>query len=191
MPSLSQAYERREVDRQRRVAVGGLVFVLGVAAVAAAILLATTSLSGRFGFGTDAARLRAGLLAGVGVPALFGGLVAVLPTGRSARLRAAMGIGLTLAAVVAFWRVYPNHWLGAGGAPVSLTAGVLGLYALGALAGLWAVFGALATFSRRNDPAATVTLEVTRNGETRTVELSPEEVDRRDLSSIAAEAHSE
>jgi hypothetical protein len=54
---------------------------------------------------------------------------------------------------------------------VDLTLPTAGIYFLGALTTFWCLFVGIANFKTRNDPGGTVTMEVTRQGETKVIEV--------------------
>lgn len=182
---MADAYGASRQSSNEQAILGMTVLFAGVAGVLSAIVLTTTPVSGWYGLGEHGARHVAGVLAGIGMPAIIAGLVTVLPTGPRDQWRAAIGIGISLLGVVLFWTIYPQSWL----VPDRwyLTAGVTGIYAIGGFLGLWSVLAALATFRQRNNPGGTVTLEVVRAGETRTIEVSEAEFERRDVASIVSE----
>lgn len=165
MPSLDEAYDRNRVaGRDPRRVVGGLALGgTGAVAVLAAIVLVAVA-----GDAT-AAKAYAGLLAGLGVPAMFLAVVVVLPARRLARLGVVAGAALSVAGVWLFWHAYPTRWTRTAD-PMAFETVML--YGLGGAIALWFVFSAIASFRRRNDPHGTVELEVVRQGETRTVEVS-------------------
>lgn len=178
MTSLSEAYDGRDWEGRdpRRVSAGGGLFVLGALGVVAAILVLTTGLATLLGATTDvAAKHLAGTLAGLGIPAMFLGVVVVLPA--SARERAGVLVGTLLSAggVALFRHAYPAQWTGT---PESLAFPTAMLYFVGGSVALWFVFSAVATFKLRNNPQGTVTLEVVREGETRELEVSQSEYRR-------------
>jgi len=165
MPSLDEAYDRKRRDgRDPRKVAGGLALGgAGALAVLAAIVL--LAIAGD----TTLAKAQAGLLAGLGVPALFLSVVFVLPSSRRARLGVVAGNVLSVAGVWLFWHAYPARWTGTAN---SMAFETVMLYGLGGAVALWFVFSAVASFRRRNDPQGTVELEVVRHGETKTVEVS-------------------
>jgi MFS family permease len=188
MPDLAAAYERRGGDdRQGAIVLGLTAFFAGVVALLVGLLVATTPLGAAWGLDRYGARRVGGVLAGVAIPTIFAGIVTVLPASRRQRAKVGLGVCLALAGVVLFWLVYPERWI--GWSENHLTFPVAALYAVGGFLGLWEVLQALATFRQRNDPHGTVTLEVERDGETRTIEVEPDELDRRSVEEIAAEAH--
>ena len=164
MPSLEETYERRRsgTDRPRRVAAGVALVGLGALAVAADVALVGVSQA-------TGAKRWAGVVAGLGVPAMLLGLVVALPATR--RDRAGVGVGTALAAagVGLFWQVYPGRWTRTAD-PFAFET--LAVYAAGCVIALWFVFAALASFRRRNDPQGTVQVELVREGERRTVAVS-------------------
>ncbi|MFB6074125.1 MAG: hypothetical protein ABEJ89_03855 [Haloarculaceae archaeon] len=178
MERLGEAYQNRRTDGRgrERVLVGVALFAAGVLAVVGALLSVTTPFAHLFGAaGTVPARKLAGLLAGLGVPASLGGVVVVLPASRRERLGVLAGAAICLAAVALFARAYPAHWIGDPGSLAFETA--MAYFAGGSVA-LWFVLTAVADFRRHNSPLGTVRLEVTRRGETRTVELARDEYRR-------------
>ncbi|PSQ01279.1 hypothetical protein BRC92_11080 [Halobacteriales archaeon QS_4_69_31] len=178
MTSLSEAYSGGQWDGRdpRRVSAGGALFGLGALAVVVAILVLTTGLSDLLGAATDtAARRVAGALAGLGIPAMFLGVVVVLPASTRQRLGVVLGTLLSAGGVGLFWHAYPARWTGTGESLAFPTAMV---YFVGGSVALWFVFSAVATFKLRNNPQGTVTLEVVRQGETREIQVTAAEYRR-------------
>lgn len=164
MPSLEEAYDRQalDVDRPRQVAAGLAVLGVGALAVLAAVGLLGVSQ-------TTSAKRWAGIVAGLGVPAMLLGVVIALPAARRARAGVLAGTALAAAGVWLFARVYPTRWTRTAD---PMAAETLLVYALGCAIALWFVFVALASFRRRNDPQGTVRVDLVREGERRTVEVS-------------------
>lgn len=174
MTSLSDAYDRGSDPLggrdPRRVVAGGGLFALGALAVVSAILVLTTGLAAAVGAADDTAAKRlAGALAGLGIPAMFLGAIAVLPSNRRERLGVVAGAALSVVGVGLFLHAYPMRWTGTSRSMAFETAM---LYFVGCCVALWFVFSAVATFKLRNNPQGTVSLEVKRQGETRTVQVS-------------------
>jgi len=165
MPSLDEAYDRRwDGPRDpRQLAVGLSLLAVGVFAVAAALVL----LAG-WGHSTTA-KWYAGLAAGAGIPVMLLGVVVVVPASRRERLGVLAGTVLAAGGVALFSQVYPGRWTRTAD---PLAFETLILYGLGCAIALWFVFTALASFRLRNNPQGTVQLEVVRQGETQTLELS-------------------
>jgi hypothetical protein len=165
MPSLGEAYEsNRFGDRDpTRVVPGVALGIAGALAVIVAIaLLAVGGTATTF-------KAYAGLLAGVGVPAMLLGVVFVLPAEARDRLGVLAGTLVTTGGVWLFWHAYPTQWTRT---PNSMAFETVFVYALGAAIALWFVFTALATTRLRNNPQGTVRMELVRQGETKTVEVS-------------------
>jgi len=178
MTSLSEAYDRRgwEGRDPRRVSAGGGLFVVGALSVVAAILVLTTGFAGLLGATTEVASKRlAGALAGLGIPAMFLGVVVVLPASTRQRAGVVAGTFLSVGGVGLFWHAYPTRWTGTA---ESLAFPTAMLYFVGGSVALWFVFSAVATFKLRNNPQGTVTLEVVRQGETRELQVSQAEYRR-------------
>ncbi|WP_123535348.1 DUF7139 domain-containing protein [Halosimplex salinum] len=172
MPSLSEAYDRGEWTGRdpRRVSAGASLLVLGALAVVSAILVLTTGLASLFDATTTVESRRvAGVLAGLGIPAMFLGVVAVLPASRRERLGVLVGAAVTVAGVGLFRRAYPGQWVEAADSLAFPTAMV---YFVGCSIALWFVLSAVASFKLRNNPQGTVRLEVTRQGETEEIHVS-------------------
>ncbi|MFC7018622.1 MULTISPECIES: DUF7139 domain-containing protein [Haloarcula] len=178
MENLGDAYGgRRWTGRDpRRVVAGVGLSVAGALAVVLAILLATTPLADVFG-ATDirAAEKLAGTVGGLGIPAMFLGVVAVLPSSRREQGGVIAGAALCLGGLALFQVAYPYDWTTG---PQTLAFETAILYFLGACVAFWFVFTAMASFRRRNDPQGTVRLELTHKGESKTVQVSPEEYRR-------------
>ncbi|WP_435069441.1 DUF7139 domain-containing protein [Haloplanus sp. C73] len=175
MTSLGEVYhgDDRSGPSLRQIYAGSALFVAGIVLVVAGIIVATTDVL--LGGGTTLYQVReyGGILAGVGVPAVFLGISAVLPAERSTRAAAGIGASVALLGVALFAHAYPCRWSGATCAPgmVDLTLPTAGVYFLGALTTFWCLFVGIANFKTRNDPGGTVTMEVTRQGETKVVEV--------------------
>jgi cytochrome c biogenesis protein CcdA len=181
MASLGETYERRAGGAsQRRVYLGTGLFATGALLVVAGILAGTTGLLLDLGFGTYGAREVAGILAGLGVPAVFLGVFTVLPANQFQRAAAAVGGAVSVAGVMLFRYAYPEKWyVQTGGAwiPSDLVLGLTVVYFAGLITTFWCLFTAVATFKTRNDPGGTVTLTVTKDGQTRTVEVARSSLD--------------
>jgi len=173
MPSLSEVYEGKEREVSlRRLTFGLGLFAAGSLLVVAGVVVATTDLV----YGTDIAALTAkrqlgGVVAGVGVPAVFLGVFAVLPSGRLTKAAAVVGAGIGVVGVALFIHAYPCRWSGSvcGAGKPNLTLATVGLYAFGVLLTFWCLFVGVANFKTRNDPGGTARVTVTRKGETRYV----------------------
>jgi hypothetical protein len=187
MPSLDEAYDRGgTVERDpRRVRAGATLGLAGALAVLGAIgLLAVAG-------DATTAKAHAGVLAGLGVPAMLLAVVLVLPASTRERAGVVVGTALTVAGVVLFWEAYPSRWIEAAD---PLTFETVMVYGLGGAIALWYVFTTLATFRLRNNPQGTVELEVVREGRTRTVEVSRDRYremvsDGGDASTVIEELH--
>jgi hypothetical protein len=178
MTSLGEVYhgDDRSGPSLRQIYAGSSLFVAGIVLVVAGIIVATTDVLRGGGTTLFEVREYGGILAGLGVPAVFLGISAVLPAERSTRAAAGIGASVAVLGVALFAHAYPCRWSGANCAPgmVDLTLPTVGVYFLGALTTFWCLFVGIANFKTRNDPGGTVTMEVTRQGETKVIE-----VDRR------------
>lgn len=174
MTNLSEVYEggRTVVSPQQRL-VGMSVFAVGALLVVGAIPIATTDLSSWLGLDVYGARQTAGVLAGLGLPAVFVGIFVVLPTSNATRAAAAIGASLALFGVVLFTYAYPYQWL-SNNPQLALTTTVV--YTAGTLVTFWCLFVAVATFKTRNDPGGTARLEITEEGNVRLI--TPDAGDR-------------
>jgi hypothetical protein len=178
MTSLAEAYEGRvgEVASRRRLYMGFGLFVSGALLTAAGVVVASTDLLSSMGLVADrmGAWRRAGVLAGLGVPAVIAGVFTVLPSSRRIKAAATIGASVSVLGVALFWYAYPAHWAGYG---QELTLPVTGVFFFGMTTSVWCVFVGIANFKRRNDPGGTVSLRVTKGGETKVVEVPRSEVD--------------
>jgi hypothetical protein len=173
MPSLSEVYEgNKRAVSLRRLTFGLGLFATGSVLVVIGIVVATTDLV----YGSDVAALTAkrqlgAVLAGVGVPAVFLGIFAVLPSGRLTKATAVVGAGIGIIGVALFTYAYPCRWSGSlcGAGKPDLTLATVGLYSLGVLLTFWCLFAGVANFKTRNDPGGTARVDVTRKRETRYV----------------------
>jgi len=164
MTSLDEAYNGREISR--RVLAGGTLLTAGALSILAAIALVW------LGTASTTVKLYAGITAGVGVPAMLLGVVVVLPASRRQRLGVLAGTTLAAAGISLFWYAYPARWTRTAD---PLAFETLLVYGLGCAIALWFVFSAIASTRLRNNPQGTVSLEVIRQGETKTIEVSHRE----------------
>jgi len=173
MTSLGEAYDSRGGEAStRRVYLGTGLFAAGALLVVGGILAGATGLLVEEGFTVYESREIAGILAGLGIPAVFVGIFTVLPANRLQRAAAAIGSGLTVLGVMLFRVAYPRQWYAEASAlPSTATLAFIVVYAAGIITTFWCLFTAVATFKTRNDPGGTVTLTVEKNGETHTVEV--------------------
>lgn len=175
MTSLSEAYERQAMEvSRRRLYLGTGLFATGALFLVAGVLAGTTRIAIDAGFGIGEARELAGVLAGLGLPALLLGVFTVLPATSFQRAGAGLGAAITVVGVAIFRYTYPSRWYVGGGQeiPSTLTLTTTVTYFVGTVITLWFLFTALATFKRRNDPGGTVTLTIERGGETKQVEVA-------------------
>jgi hypothetical protein len=177
MTSLTEVYEGGSGgENLRRLYLGVGLFLVGVLLVLGGIVFATTDLGASlFGLDWEGQRELAGVLAGVGLPAVFLGVLSVLPASRLVRVAAVAGAGVATVGVVLFWAVYPENWV--RGRHLALP--VVAVYFAGAITTFWCLFAGVANFKTRNDPGGTVKLEITQAGETRVVEVEGENLSRR------------
>lgn len=178
MENLGDAYGGRQWgDRDpRQVYAGAGLVIAGALAVVLAILVATTPLSDLLGApGIRAAEKLAGTVGGLGIPAMFLGIVAVLPSSRREEIGVVAGAGLCLLGLALFQQAYPYNWTTG---PQTLAFETTMAYFLGSCIALWFVFTTMASFRQRNNPQGTVTLELTHKGKSKTVQVSPREYKR-------------
>ena len=169
MTSLSDAYGA--AGAARRLSRGVLLFAAGGVMVLGGVVLATTPVGAEWlGLGLYGARELAGVLAGLGVPAVVLGVLQALPTRPFVRRVALVGGAVAAAGVAAFVLVYPGRWLGT---PESLTLPVAAVYTLGVVTTFWCLFTGVANFRTRRAPGGTVSLEVV-DGDTRVVGVTSE-----------------
>ncbi|WP_144901804.1 DUF7139 domain-containing protein [Halobellus captivus] len=173
MPSLSEVYRGKQTGASlRRLFFGLGLFLAGALLVVSGIVVATTDLL----YGSDVAALTAkrqlgAVLAGVGIPSVFLGIFAVLPSGRLTKAAAVVGAGIAVVGVALFTYAYPCHWSGSlcANSTPDLTLLTVGIYFLGAMLTFWCLFVGVANFKTRNDPGGTAMVNVTRRHETRYV----------------------
>ncbi len=173
MTSLSDVYEggiNTVADpRQRRL--GMVLFVVGAAMVVGSIPIATTGLAAWLGLDAIAARELAGVLAGLGIPAVITGIFVVLPATDTTRATGAIGASLAAFGVILFAYAYPDRWLSAE--PQIAVTTIL-IYTLGTLITVWCLFITVATFNRRQAPGGTARVEITEEGNVRVINTGPE-----------------
>jgi hypothetical protein len=164
MPSLDEAYDHggSEIARSRRVSAG--LALLAVGALGVAVAVAFVGVAGH----KTTAKSYAGVLAGLGIPAMLLGVVVVLPAGNRERIGVLAGTALAAVGVWLFWHTYPARWTRTAD---PLAFETLSVYGLGCAVALWFVFRSIASFRRHNVPQGTVELEIVRHGKTRTIEV--------------------
>ncbi|ELZ71236.1 YihY/virulence factor BrkB family protein [Haloferax volcanii] len=174
MTSLSEAYHGgRGGPSLRRLSLGFGGFLLGVLLVVAGIVVATTDVYTSGGATLGEARELGGILGGIGVPAVFLGVLAVLPASRRTRAASLIGASIAVLGVALFSHAYPCQWTGAtcGAGLPDLTLETVAVYFFGTVTTFWCLFVGVANFKTRNDPGGTATVQVTKKGETRVVEV--------------------
>ncbi|WP_435195760.1 DUF7139 domain-containing protein [Natronomonas sp. EA1] len=172
MTSLTEVYEGGAGGADlRRLYLGVGLFLVGAILTVSGIVFGTSAgVASALGLGVFEARELAGICAGIGLPATFLGVVTVLPqAGLRLRAVAVSGSAVALAGVVAFTAVYPSQWYGMA---TDYTLPVVAIYFLGTITTFWCLFVAVANFKTRNDPGGTVRLEITKEGQTKVVEVS-------------------
>ena len=176
MASLTEVYRGGGEAGLRRLYAGVVLFGVGAVLVTAGLVVASTDLGAYLGLDQFGARELAGVLGGLGLPAvLFGTMVALPRASRRLQATAAVGALVCLAGVGMFTRWYPVDWVGGSG-DTTMTLVVSTTYFVGAIITSWCLFTAVANFKARNDPGGTVSLEITKEGETRVVEVSNDEL---------------
>ena len=164
MTALSDAYAGTVADQRGlgRLYLGIGLFVAGAILVVAGIVAAGSGLLTAQGYSLGEARWLAGILGGVGVPAVFLGIFTILPAGRATRGAALIGASIAVFGVALFAHAYPCQWIGntcATSGP-NLTLPTAGIYFLGTLTTFWCLFTGVANFKTRNDPGGTVRMEI-------------------------------
>jgi hypothetical protein len=173
MTSLGDVYGGDGSDGSlRRLYVGVGLFVVGAAMLLVAIAATTTDVLVSRGLTLGQAREFGGIVGGVGVPAVFLGVLTVLPADRRTRAAAVIGATVSLLGVGLFAHAYPCRWISATcGTGSDLTLPTVGVYFLGTMTTFWCLFVGVANFKTRNDPGGTARLDVVKRGETRVVEV--------------------
>lgn len=163
MPSLGETYEQRAGAASRRqVLLGTALFASGSFLVVGGILAGATGLLIENGFSVYGSREIAGILAGIGVPAVFVGMTIVLPATRIHKAASVLGAGLAVFGVMLFRIAYPWQWYSAPGVPTDLVFAMTIVYFAGVVTTFWSMFTAIATFKVRNDPGGTVDFTVNK-----------------------------
>ncbi|NHN42293.1 hypothetical protein G9C85_11740 [Halorubellus sp. JP-L1] len=172
MTSLADAYEDTvgEVGSVRRLYAGTGLFVVGVLLTLVGVVVGGTNVLASVGIGVFEARKIAGVLGGLGVPAVLSGVFTVLPASQRVRGAAAIGASVCVFGVALFWHAYPTYWV-TSTADTDLTLVVAAVYVFGAFTSIWTLFTAIVNFKTRNDPGGTIELRITKEGETRVVEV--------------------
>ncbi|WP_318566855.1 DUF7139 domain-containing protein [Salinigranum marinum] len=180
MTSLSEVYtgEGRSGEHRpdlRRLYAGVGLFLVGALLVLGGILVAATDVLYTTATveGITNSRHVGGVLGGIGVPAVFLGVLTVLPSARRTRAAALLGASIAVLGVGLFWHAYPCQWSGSncGAGLMDLTLPTVGVYFFGLITTFWWLFVGIANFKTRNAPGGTVRMEVTRQGETKIVEV--------------------
>ncbi|MCT9095849.1 DMT family transporter [Haloarchaeobius sp. HME9146] len=179
MTSLADVYEDNvgEVENLRRFYLGMGLFLAGALLTVLGIVVGATDVLAGLGVGIYGSREIAGVLGGLGIPAVLVGVFTVLPASRRIRAAAAIGASVCVLGVALFSRVYPGDWIGSPTASQGMTLLVAVVYFVGVFTAIGCLFSAVVTFKTRNDPGGTVTMQVTREGETKYVEVPEEKVD--------------
>jgi len=181
MTDLSEAYGGRVAEQQgrHRLYLGVGLLLVGAVLLLVGIVVAGSGLLTVRGYSLGETRWLGGILGGVGLPALMLGVFTILPAGRRTRSAALIGASLSVFGVAIFAHAYPCQWIGntCATSGVDLTLPTAGIYTLGTLTTVWCLFTGIANFKTRNDPGGTVTMEVTREGRTQTVEVDRAEID--------------
>jgi hypothetical protein len=176
MASLTEVYRGGGGAGLRRLYAGVALFGIGAVLVTTGLVVASTGLGSWLGLGQYQSRELAGVLGGLGFPAVLLGTMVALPrASRKLRAAAAVGAAICLVGVGLFSRSYPVDWVGGSG-NTSMTLVVSATYFAGAIVTSWCLFTAVANFKARNDPGGTISLEITKEGETRVVEVSNDEL---------------
>jgi hypothetical protein len=176
MASLTEVYRGNSGAGLRRLYAGVTLFGVGAVLVTAGLVVASTGIGSRFGLGLYRSRELAGVLGGLGFPAVLLGTMVALPrASRGLRTAAAGGAVVCLLGVGMFARWYPVDWIGGSG-NTTMTLVVATTYFAGTILTTWSLFTAVANFKARNDPGGTISLEITKAGETRVVEVSNDEL---------------
>lgn len=175
MTSLSEAYHGDAGTKagQRRLMLGMGLFSTGILLVLSGIVVAGTETLLSRGYTLGQARLYGAVLGGLGVPAVFLGIFTVLPASRNTRAAALVGASLAIFGVALFAHAYPCQWIGNSCAVEArdLTLPTAGIYSIGIITTFWCLFIGVVNFKTRNDPGGTVTMNVTRKGQTKVVEV--------------------
>jgi MFS family permease len=175
MTSLSEVYEGEGGNGRdlRRLYFGVGLFGVGAVMLVAGIVVGATDLLVGGGTTITDVRKLGGLFGGLGVPAVFLGIFAVLPSNRRTKAAAIIGASIAVLGVGLFWHAYPCQWSGSncGAGLANLTLPTVVVYFVGTITTFWSLFVGVANFKTRNDPGGTVQMEVTKKGETKVVEV--------------------
>lgn len=159
MTSLSETYGAKGSRARKRLLAGTGLFLAGAFLVVVGIVVASTGILSVIGVGTFGAREVAGIVAGLGVPAVFVGVFIVLPASQRERAAAAIGSAIAILGVILFAYAYPDRWASAYGvAENDLTFPVVTIYFIGVLTTFWALFTAIVNVKVKQ-PGGTVTLK--------------------------------
>jgi hypothetical protein len=176
MASLTEVYSGGSGAGLRRLYAGVALFGVGAVLVTAGLVVASTGIGSYLGLGLYRSRELAGILGGLGFPAVLLGTMVALPrASRGLQTAAVVGAGVCLLGVGLFARWYPVDWIGGSGNS-TMTLVVAFTYFAGTILTSWSLFTAVANFKARNDPGGTISLEITKAGETRVVEVSNDEL---------------
>jgi hypothetical protein len=177
--SLSDAYEHNsgEFESLTHLYAGTMLFIIGLLAVIVATVLST--IDPVFSLSINQQWTISGVLAGVGLPTTFVGVLVLFPSPSKRATRAFVGVAVSLIAVLLFVYAFPNAWY--GDTP-NYSVYVIGLYLIGSSLTFSQVFLNVADFKERNDPVGTVELEVVREGKTEVVEVEESAVREYDSS---------
>jgi hypothetical protein len=159
MTSLSETYGARGSRARKRLLVGTGLFLAGALMIVTGIVVGSTDVLAAYDVDTFGAREIAGVLGGLGVPAVFVGVFTVLPASRGKRAAAAIGAAIAIVGVVLFSYAYPEQWSRAYGSPeTNLTLPVATVYVAGVLTTFWVLFTAIVNV-KASSPGGNVTLQ--------------------------------
>jgi hypothetical protein len=149
----SESADRTDADTDGRPYLGVGSLAVATVLLGGAVVLATSNTAAAVaGLSAVAAAELARVLAGLGLPLVFIGVLAIVPSTRRANRLALLGVLLAIGGLAAFLWAYPDRWLGDA---LDLTVPVTSLYVVGLLLTFLAlVYGVLGAGRERSENEA-------------------------------------
>jgi len=186
---MGDVYEKKNTGgiSKSRKNKGIFSFLTGLIFLVSAMIIGTTSLFFRFGLTIDETQEIGGVLAALGLLAVFGSSLLVSKNVlRKHVLTYVLGTFLTFAAIAIFTIQFPQNWTVNELSSIPL---VSFLMLCGTSLNIYTVFWVIIRFKIRNSPGGTVQLTIEEDGKTRTVTVQKsvlENASREKIKSIAS-----
>jgi hypothetical protein len=174
--NLADVYEEKSgaFESTEHLYAGVLLLSIGLIGLGVAVFTATTNGFEFIGLNKWQHWKLAGTLSGISLPLALSGVIVVMPSRTRRNRLAAIGVSLCSVGILGFFYAFPHRWVGD---PTNLSFPVVSIFAVGSFITVWCMFSGIIEFKTRNNPGGTVTMKVTRNGETQYVEVDKDEID--------------